>query len=102
MDEPKRREELARRLGGSDCAQQQDFLENPVIRVLAKGVGVDLAVLDRMNRDVRQGLGNLLQARSGSHHSAGMSRRRTFAPPTMTRPSQPIETHQIPTLSMPA
>jgi hypothetical protein len=61
-EKDRRLDEIARRLSGPNWEQQRQFLANPLLRSLARSVGVDLASIDRQQRDVREGLAALVQA----------------------------------------
>ena len=54
--------EIARRLSAPDWERQDQFLTNPILRALAASVGVDLASIDKQQREVREGFAALMQA----------------------------------------
>lgn len=58
----RRLDEIARRLSGPDWEQQRQFLANPLLRSLARAVGVDLASIDTQHREMRDGLAAVMQA----------------------------------------
>ncbi len=63
-DDP-RLDEVARRLSGPDkptWQDQKDFLTNPLVRLLARGLDVDLASLDTQHREMRESAAALIQA----------------------------------------
>lgn len=62
MDTETRLDEIARRLGTPDWTKQRQFLTNPLLRSLARAVGVDLASIDSQQHEIREGLTALLQA----------------------------------------
>lgn len=58
----RRVDEIARRLSGPDWEQQRQFLANPLLRSLARAVGVDLASIDTQHQEMRDGLAAVIQA----------------------------------------
>ena len=58
----RRRDEIARRLSGPDWEQQRQLLTNPLLRSLARAVGVDLDSIDDQHRELRDGLAAVMQA----------------------------------------
>jgi hypothetical protein len=62
LKESRRLEEVARRLGGPSWERDQRLLADPFFRSLAGWLGVDLASIDDMHREVRDGWAALMQA----------------------------------------
>jgi hypothetical protein len=62
VDDDARREEIARRLGGEVWAKQVEFITNPFVRLLARGVGVDMQGIDEQHRAFQRDVAALLQA----------------------------------------
>ena len=63
-DDP-RLDEVARRLsepGKGPWRDQKAFLNNPLVRLLAPGLGIDLAALETQHRELRESTAALIQA----------------------------------------
>lgn len=63
-DDP-RLDEVARRLSGPGkptWREQKEFLSNPLVRLLAGGLSIDLTTLESQHREMRESLAALIQA----------------------------------------